>query len=492
MKISELKKLKNFNLTLQNFRGNLRNYQKVGVAFISNIKNVLLADEQGLGKFIQFLGSIIYLKEKKQQKNKILFVTLASIKFQGLNEIAKFTDDYFKTKIIKSKMKKSEREKLWISDYEIMIVNYEILYRDAKFISENFDKIKFNFICLDECTILRNYNKTHWQIKLVVDKILTQENHRILLMTGSPISKSIYEIYTLFSLTGISYKLFGGEYQFRKDYCIERNINIGTKIIKEIIGYKNIEKFSSQIDKYILRRRTNDVIEELPEKIYHTLIPELTERQNEIYNLIISNENYNGLQTISFLRSVCDLPATLPKKVFAELGLKYCKEDFQSCKLIELERIIENTKGQILLFDCSKKVINYLYYYFSKIKKIRCLKISGDYSDEEKEKTKIDFKTHTDIKILFATDCLSFGANLQNASTVIQYRVSWSSIIDEQRIKRIDRLNQQSKILNIYNILCSDTIEERVADILNKDKKLAQKVFNDNDIINYINYKKII
>ena len=70
------------------------------------------------------------------------------------------------------------------------------------------------------------------------------------------------------------------------------------------------------------------------------------------------------------------------------------------------------------------------------------------------------------ISILLCTDAASEGLNLQTASTLVNYDLPWNPMRVEQRIGRIDRLNQASKTLSIQNYVMSDTVEEQVHDVL--------------------------
>lgn len=71
-----------------------------------------------------------------------------------------------------------------------------------------------------------------------------------------------------------------------------------------------------------------------------------------------------------------------------------------------------------------------------------------------------------EIAILLCTDAASEGLNLQTASTLINYDLPWNPMRVEQRIGRIDRINQQSSTLKILNYVMQDTIEDRVYEVL--------------------------
>jgi len=70
------------------------------------------------------------------------------------------------------------------------------------------------------------------------------------------------------------------------------------------------------------------------------------------------------------------------------------------------------------------------------------------------------------IAILLCTDAASEGLNLQRASTLLNYDLPWNPMRVEQRIGRIDRINQQADTLDIRNYVLKGTIEDRVYEVL--------------------------
>jgi superfamily II DNA or RNA helicase len=64
------------------------------------------------------------------------------------------------------------------------------------------------------------------------------------------------------------------------------------------------------------------------------------------------------------------------------------------------------------------------------------------------------------IRILLGTDAASEGLNLQQFSSLVNYDLPWNPMRVEQRIGRIDRIGQETPVVNIVNLYVKDTIEE--------------------------------
>ncbi len=79
-----------------------------------------------------------------------------------------------------------------------------------------------------------------------------------------------------------------------------------------------------------------------------------------------------------------------------------------------------------------------------------------------KEEMKKWFFEESQFKIMLCTDAAAEGLNFQICNYLINYDLPWNPMKIEQRIGRIDRVKQQNKLLFIYNLLYTDTIEGRI------------------------------
>ncbi|MGE7942217.1 helicase-related protein [Lysinibacillus xylanilyticus] len=91
-----------------------------------------------------------------------------------------------------------------------------------------------------------------------------------------------------------------------------------------------------------------------------------------------------------------------------------------------------------------------------------------NFSPKSKERHKVDSKRTEEIDILFATDCISEGQNLQDCDYLINYDIHWNPVRVIQRFGRIDRIgsrNTQIKLVNFWPNMDLDeyiNLEERV------------------------------
>ena len=94
--------------------------------------------------------------------------------------------------------------------------------------------------------------------------------------------------------------------------------------------------------------------------------------------------------------------------------------------------------------------------------------LNGSMSVEERDAALCEFKTKTNIFI--STDAGGEGLNLQFANIIINYDLPWNPMKIEQRCGRADRIGQ-TRDVHIYNFIVSDTVENRVREVL--EEKLS-------------------
>ena len=94
--------------------------------------------------------------------------------------------------------------------------------------------------------------------------------------------------------------------------------------------------------------------------------------------------------------------------------------------------------------------------------------LNGSMSVEDRDAALREFREHSNIFI--STDAGGEGLNLQFANIIINYDLPWNPMKIEQRCGRVDRIGQ-TRDVHIYNFIVSDTVENRVREVL--EEKLS-------------------
>ena len=147
--------------------------------------------------------------------------------------------------------------------------------------------------------------------------------------------------------------------------------------------------------------------------------------------------------------------------------------------LVELIKGLDSKK--ILIFSESAITVEYIAEYMKEV--LTEYKIAHiDSKQDTRTKTSIINKfdpenNNADIKedqidILVSTDVLSEGVNLQISKVVINYDFHWNPVRLIQRVGRIDRIGTKHPIVEIYNFLPTEKIDEE----LQLKKKVERKI----------------
>ncbi len=448
-KILDFKKIKKYKIP-EPVNSILRNYQKEGVWWLLFLRdyslNGILADEMGLGKTIQALTLLMF--EKDNRPNLIIVPT--SLIYNWENEIKKFSYN-FKYLIYYGK----NREKFLqdIKNYEIVITTYNIVRIDI----EKLKTLEFNYIILDESQYIKNPTSiiSRYLVKL-------KANHKLAL-TGTPLENNLNELWSQFNF--LSPGLLGDLKEFLKKYS----------------NKENLDKLKRKLRPLILRRKKEEVLDELPPKveIYHYY--EMNEEQKKFYDAVRIfylerifkqiasngiNKSYNLiLEGLLRLRQICCHPIL-------------AKFEYENLKKIKSEKF-ENFKKLILnLVEKDRKVL--VYSQFVEMLKIirnwlKNQNIKFEYLDgssQNRYEIVKRFQNDETIKVfLLSIKAGGVGLNLTSADNVILYDPWWNPAVEAQAIDRTHRIGQNNKVF-VYKLIIKDSIEDRVLQLQKHKKEL--------------------
>lgn len=134
-------------------------------------------------------------------------------------------------------------------------------------------------------------------------------------------------------------------------------------------------------------------------------------------------------------------------------------------QIIREKQKSENNK--IILFSTFRYT---LYYIKRKLREagFRVEQIDGSVKNDDRLDFRARFELPKDdpeaIDIMLFTEVGSEGLDYQFCDMMINYDLPWNPMRIEQRIGRIDRRGQGNEVVNIYNIITSDTVDADIYD----------------------------
>ena len=164
---------------------------------------------------------------------------------------------------------------------------------------------------------------------------------------------------------------------------------------------------------------------------------------------------------------------------------RYTRQSWDVTHHAKSERLLKEARR---LFADGKKFVIYVNYLktLEELAKLLAkqnrdatiLSYEGSMGHGEKTEATTAFKEEPKA-CLVSTDSGGQGLNLQFADCVVNYDFPWNPMRIEQRIGRVDRVKQQSKLVRILNFRTQGTVEEYVQIVLTSKLKECRSVLGE-------------
>ena len=465
--IDKFYKFKDINLTLpKDELKTLRDYQVTGVKWLYTLAKTgfggILADEMGLGKTIQV---IYYIKQmlKDNENNKFLIVVPTSLAYNWDHEFDSFGSN-IKRKICVGNKDKRTKMLSDLNDTNVIITTYGLLREDE----ELYNNLNFNTMVIDEAQNIKNNMAG---ITKVVKKVNAETKFAL---TGTPLENSILELWSIFDFIMPGY--LASLTKFQSKYKI-KDFDEDSEIL--------IKGLSKQINPFILRRKKQDVVKELPDKLINDIYIELKDEQKKLYvaelervkeemEKIIETEGMNKarfliLQLLTKLRQICIDPSIV-----------YDNYKDGSNKLEQLESIVNEyikNNHKILIFSSFKTALNIVKEKLNKAK-IKTYMIDGSVPAKDRIEMVDNFNNNDDVKVfLIMLKSGGTGLNLATADVVIHLDLWWNPQAENQATDRAHRIGQKNTV-EVIHLITKGTIEEKILELQNKKRILSDKLID--------------
>jgi SNF2 family DNA or RNA helicase len=441
----------------------MRNYQKIGFKWFKTLSAYgfggILADEMGLGKTLQTIAFLV--SEKGERPSMVVAPT--SLVYNWQSEIEKFAPE-LRTVVISGSKKQREELMSEINNCDVIITSYPLIRRDI----EEYKSISFNYCILDEAQQIKN------PASMNASSVKELKAKGYFALTGTPIENSLMELWSIFDFIMPGYLLTHNK--FSKLY--------ETPIIKNS-DKTALEELNRHIKPFILRRLKKDVIKELPPKIEHKLVVDMTEEQKKLYAAYLSsakNEIDDEIRDKGFSKSKIKILAILTRLRQICCDPSVFVQDFtgDNGKMTALDDILEESIGQghkILLFSQFTSVLKNITKRLQK-SDIKYMYLDGSTKSEDRMSMVKEFNEGDASIFLISLKAGGTGLNLTGADVVIHFDPWWNPAVEEQATDRAHRIGQQ-KTVEVIKLLAKGTIEEKIFNLQQKKKEIIKNVIND-------------
>ena len=467
-------------------------YQKEYVYFGSNNDNALFLAPTGAGKTMIAISLYNELKLAGKVNTPGIIVVPASLKYQWVKEVSKFSDLIAHSIDTPSKMKKKFDAQF--EDCDLLVCNYETLKN--KTVSEKLLDMNVEFMIIDEVQCIGNYKSGR-------SKAIYEFNHLPYRygMTATPITRDPSNLFGIFNF--IDAELFKSHGKFAANYLIYRSYG-------QVSGVKNIEHLKTQIAPYIFMKSEEEIASQLPEVIVTPMYCQMDSKTAKIHDKIMQDlkmakdaaeaiesktknpkeleHNAEFLQWKAkilayqtFAQELADDPRLLSMSE-SNMANTYKVDGLNNPKLdllLDLVGEIISADETVCIFTKYERMQRILMQEIqAKYKDIDIAYLNGSMSSEERyEQAYTKFQEDDKCKVLIMTNAGSTGISLSKCKNLIEYDLADSYADQIQRHGRVKRANSVSKISNVYQMLLEGSYDDIAMRIINKKQKY------DNDII---------
>ena len=432
----------------------LRSYQMDGFRWLATLARYglggILADDMGLGKTVQAIALFAQLR------GKALVIAPASLVYNWESELQKFAPSLTVATVTgTSEQRKAILET--VSAADVVVTSYDLLKRDAAL----YENLKFDCMLIDEAQYIKNAGT---QAAKAVKSV--QAGVRFAL-TGTPIENRLSDLWSIFDFVMPGY-LYAYQ-RFRDE--MEKPIAAGGD---EMVT----ARLKAMISPFILRRRKEDVLKDLPERLEQAVYAPMTQPQEKLYRAMESKlamelsetaetdfreKQIRILAELTRMRQVCCTPELCCENYHGGSGkVELC---------MELLKNAVASGHRVLVFSQFTSMLEHLRAAYGQ----DCFYLSGKNTKEQRHSMVARFQKGEVPVFFISLKAGGTGLNLTAADTVIHVDPWWNVAAQNQASDRAHRIGQ-TRVVTVLKLVTRNTIEERILDLQERKAQLAERV----------------
>ena len=486
----------NFRENITNSRGEevpllLRPYQQQMVVHILTVPRFVVGDDCGLGKTIESIAGLCHIW-KRDPNSKVIILTKKSSVPQWEDEFAKFTTGVKVLMAVGTPKKREKAQKEWESSTgpTVLIQGYSSACNDFS----QMQHWEGYTLIMDEVTVVKNpTTRVH-----KVCRHYSSQAERCWGLTATLIKNNLLEGYGIFR--AVKPELFPySKNAFINQFCITKMQRVANgRLVPQIVGYRpsDIVKFRDKIqgtkteelegmkvvgEPSYMGRPKHAVAKDLPVLTTKTVRVGMSKFQHEKYQ-----EALTGL---------LEMGDGDERETTQLTALIYCQEIVNHPALIgfdagykseKLEALVDTlTEGgefhdeKVIVFTRFKEMVNIAIPALES-KGVKCVRVTGSEDEHERRAAMKAFQDYNnETRVIFITMAGGDAINLQSAKALIFYDSPWSAGDYLQILGRMIRIGSENDTCYAVHLVCRDTIDERVGQVVKKKMKLIEQVLGE-------------
>ncbi|MEN8141545.1 MAG: DEAD/DEAH box helicase [Thermodesulfobacteriota bacterium] len=439
----------------QGLTPHLRDYQLQGYKWLARLAHWggggCLADDMGLGKTVQSLALLL----QQGTKGPSLVVAPTSVCGNWLQETRSFAP-----RLSPQLFGPGDRAQMLaqLQPFDLVITSYALLQQESQLFADH----EWQVVILDEAQAIKNRATKRSSAAMGL------KGRCRIITTGTPIENHLGELWNLFQF--INPGLLGSLRQFNRNFAIP---------ISRHQDPAASERLKAILRPFILRRLKKEVMSELPPRTEIILKVEMEEEEALMYEALrqeavqrIASEESSGQRTIQILAEITRLrlASCHPRLVHPESLLAGAKLALFAKVVAE---ILENDH-KALIFSQFVRHLQIIRSYLDE-QQISYQYLDGATPAAKRDKAVADFQGGAGDLFLISLKAGGTGLNLTQADYVIHMDPWWNPAVEDQASDRAHRIGQ-TRSVTIYRLVTANTIEEKIVDLHQSKKELAESL----------------
>ncbi|RCH70102.1 ATP-dependent helicase [Streptomyces sp. SDr-06] len=445
----------------------LRDYQVRGLNWLADMTSLglggCLADDMGLGKTITLIALHLHRHDDPATAGPTLVVCPTSLMGNWQREIGKFAPG---TPV--RRFHAASRSLEALRDGEFVLTTYGTMRLDAAKLAA----VPWGMVVADEAQHVKNpYSATARQLRTIGARARVA-------LSGTPVENNLSELWAILDWTTPG--LLGKLAAFRTQYASAAESGSDPAAA---------ERLSRLVRPFLLRRRKSDpgIAPELPPKTETDRAVSLTTEQTGLYEAVVRETLADIAGADGFARRGLVVKLLTALKQICNHPAQYLKEDDpllsgRSGKLELLDELLDTIvaeDGSVLVFTQYVQMARLIERHLA-ARGVATQFLHGGTPVERREEMVRRFQDGEVPVFLLSLKAAGTGLNLTRAGHVIHYDRWWNPAVEAQATDRAYRIGQTQPV-QVHRLIAEGTIEDRIADMLDRKRELADAVLGSGE-----------
>ena len=440
--------------------------------------------EMGTGKTKVAIDNIAMLYDHGKINGALIIAPKGVYKNWYSQEIPTHLPDHIEptTVLWQSLINKTQQQKLDTlfktgHDLHILVMNVEAFStKKGVDFAARFLNSHNTYMAIDESTTIKNPGAK--RIKNIVALGKAAKYRRIL--TGSPVTKSPLDLYKQCEFLDEYLLDHSSYYTFRTRYAIMRKAMFNGRSVEIVVGYKNLGELSDKLKPFSYRVLKDDCLD-LPKKTFMKRVITLSAEQDKLYKqmkqMALAQLNGKMVTSASALTQLMRQHQITCGHFKADDG---SIQTIKNNRLSEIMELLEEVEGKAVIWAHYQYDVHELVKHISKkYGEDSVVTYYGLTPQEERQDNIKRFQDDPKCRFLVGTPSTGgYGITLTAASTMIYYSNGYDLEKRQQSEARIDRIGQE-KPMTYIDIICEDTVDERIVKALRKKINIATEIMGE-------------